>query len=91
MNSGYKNQTQFLLNFAFSIASVFPRTSIRNYFMSLYRYGVDEKTAEQLKVILAKEAHIHINEFSNEEINEAMKDFLKNPEVYSFLEKNPSN
>jgi hypothetical protein len=91
MNSGYKNQTQFLLNFAFSIASVFPRTSIRNYFMSLYRYGVDEKTAEQLKVILAKEAHIQINEFSNEEINEAMKDFLKNPEVYSFLEKNPSN
>jgi hypothetical protein len=59
--------------------------------MSLYRYGVDEKTAEQLKVILAKEAHIRISEFSNEEINEAMKEFLKNPEVFSFLEKNPSN
>ncbi len=91
MNSGYRNQTQFLLNFAFSIASVFPRTSIRNYFMSLYRYGIDEKTADQLKTILAKEARIHINEFTNEEINEALKGFLKNPEVYSFLEKNSIN
>jgi hypothetical protein len=75
MNSSKAPGTKFLLETLFQMLVVFPRTSVRNYFMEAY-YKHESVTADTLKLLLRKEMNVDLQGYSDEEIKQAFDEYL---------------